>query len=193
MLQNPDYVKQYPGLEPGGPSIIPPGGCQSVAPIIQEPVPDLITSNAVTFKGVGCSHQGNCPPATVARATSTTQSAADTQPSSIAAPGNPSPKTNPTATPHGETNNDQPKSQTAQASPSGSSPPVIVITSSTDVTNSASNLVVGSQTTALAGAWWSSHLLPTRQRHLLAHLSSTAQHRLSNLLDHRHHYRHHQA
>ena len=81
MLQNPDYAEQYPGLEsclPGGPSIIPPEGCQSVAPIAQEPVPDLTASNAVTFKGVGCFHPGNCPAAAVAGATSTAQSAADT-------------------------------------------------------------------------------------------------------------------
>ena len=67
MASDPNYAALYPGLAsclPGGPSISPEDGCISAAPAVAIAVPDLTTGSAVTVKGVGCFHPGNCPAAT---------------------------------------------------------------------------------------------------------------------------------
>ena len=80
ILQNTDYVAQYPSLSsciPGGPSLLPlpsiPGRqdiltasdgsnyCQYAAPAVANAVPDLTTSSEVTVQSTGCFHPGNCP------------------------------------------------------------------------------------------------------------------------------------
>ena len=74
MLENPDYVEQYPALAsclPGGPSILPiqdhneditvlQDGCAAAAPALMESVGDLTTSSGTTVQAVGCFHPGNC-------------------------------------------------------------------------------------------------------------------------------------
>lgn len=143
ILQNPDYVRQYPDLEsclPGGPSITPQFDCVAVAPVAQELVPDLTTSGAVTVKGVGCFHPGNCP-VDAAQATSTAEPASTphaVQASSTAGPNSPSSKTSLRAFPQPENTEAQPKASQIDENPMPAIAPISEV-SATEAPNPASS------------------------------------------------------
>ncbi|KAG6999238.1 hypothetical protein G7Y79_00036g071940 [Physcia stellaris] len=167
ILQNTDYVAQYPSLGsciPGGPSLLPlpsiPGRqdiltasdgsnyCQYAAPEVANAVPDLTTTAEVMVQSTGCFHPGNCQ-------SKQTPTAAPASPISSEFPRS----TNPSSTEkesHSKTSTETKReTQSSKVSKVGSNPspavplPVIVPIASPPVQTPSKPLITPEQTATL--------------------------------------------
>ena len=164
ILQNTDYVAQYPSLGsciPGGPSLLPlpsiaghqdiltesdgSNYCVYAAPGIANAVPDLTTSSEVMVQSTGCFHPGNCP-------SKQTPTAAPASPISSEFPRSTNPPTTEKES-HSKTSTEiDQKTQSSKVSKIGSNPspavplPVIVPTSSSPAQSQSEPLIAPEKT-----------------------------------------------